>query len=503
MMATRSHIYIYTMSANSTRDNLTPARLTTVLFAALCAAPLLKAAPPAFPGAEGFGACVSGGRGGNVYKVTNLNSSGTGSLTWAVNRPGPRIVVFDVSGVIDLSGLSSSTLEIPHGDLTIAGQTAPGAGITIDGHLHADYDSGPTNIIIRHVRVRPPLDSLSPNQHDSIQFSTASYFIFDHIDASHGIDENVDLYSAHHATVQWSTITFPVTGGGHPDGDYHNYGLIVGPAGHSVSLHHNLFAHNKSRSPAFSYGPGDVNNNVIYNAKEGFVHHNPAGGEFNIIGNTYIDGPSANLSPFWFDPENNPTSDYYVWDNWVDDPGTFLGRVDNPFTTPDFEDNYGFYCCGINAGMFDHAALFDFTAESGYLAVTVDSNSDGYNAVLSDAGAWPRDVVTEWAVDDTINGTGSWGNIRPSDWLEGLAPGDPLPDSDGDGMPDSWENSHGLNAGDSSDHTTIMASGYTAIEEYINGLVSPPAVGNPDATFASGFESDARTATKDTSNLCP
>ena len=277
---------------------------------------------PAFPGAQGFGAFATGGRGGEVYKVTTLTSSGEGSLQWALDQAGPRIIVFDVSGVI------VGDVHIPHGDVTIAGQTASGAGITINGHLYTSYGADVGNIIIRHIRVRPPdPDAEWPfNQHDTIQFSTAHTIILDHVDCSHGADEIIDFWGgAYDITVQWSAITYPIydpgNGWDHPKGIINHRACIDSgscdssdPLGGRISVHHNLFVHARNRTPALSTGPADVRNNVTYNEREGFVHHNIVGaastdpaaiGEFNIMGNTYIEGPSASLAPFWFDPEND------------------------------------------------------------------------------------------------------------------------------------------------------------------------------------------------------
>ena len=446
----------------------------------------------AFPGAQGFGAKATGGRGGQVLKVTTLSADGgtAGSLQWALNQAGPRIIVFAVSGVIE------GDIRIPHGDLTLAGQTAPGAGITILGHLYTPFGADIGNIIIRHLRVRPPNPDSEwpPNQHDAFQFSTAHTLIFDHVDASHGADEIIDLWGgAYDVTVQWSAITYPIydpaNGWTHHKGLLNHRACIDGgncstddPLGGRISIHHNLFAHARNRTPALSTGPADVRNNVIYNGREGFVHHNIVGaadpdpsaiGEFNIIGNYYRQGPSAALAPFWFDPENSngpiPTR-YWVWNNYVDDPGDFEGRVDNPFTTPGFANEYTFFCCGIEANQFNNGAEFDFGAYAGYAPISTDEPAIAYNLVLARAGAWPRDIVTTWAVDDTQNRGGAWGNRRPADWLEGLTPTAPPLDSDNDGMPDAWENTHGLNPNDGSDHSTVMPSGYTAIEEYINEL---------------------------------
>ena len=158
----------------------------------------------AFPGAEGWGAGSKGGRGGRVIKVTNLNASGPGSLAEACAAEGPRIVVFEVSGVI------RGDVRITSPYLTIAGQTAPGAGITIEG-IVSSYDHGVHDLILRHLRVRPQrsvgsggdciqLGGLGPN-------GTGTYnLILDHLSLSWATDETIDLYHAHDVTVQWCTI---------------------------------------------------------------------------------------------------------------------------------------------------------------------------------------------------------------------------------------------------------------------------------------------------------
>ena len=447
---------------------------------------------PAVPGAQGFGAAATGGRGGTVVKVTNLNASGTGSLQWAVDRPGPRIVVFDVSGVIN------GDLRIPSGDLTIAGQTAPGAGITLHGHLYTDYPTTFGNIVIRHVRVRPPMPDANwpPAQHDAIQMSANRLLMLDHVDVSHGVDENVDLYEgARDITVQWSMIGFPVQGGGHPDGPNHNYGLLNGPGGGRISIHHTLFAHNNNRTPALSDGPAEVVNNVVYNARIGFVHHNPATGHFNIIGNTYKDGASANLVPVYFDPELiTPPLAYFSSGNRVDHPGTFNGIFGNPFTTPGFSAAYdGFYCCGVVASMFASTVPFDFSATSvGYVPISTQNADDAYACVLARAGAWPRDAVSRWSAEETAARTGTWGNRRPANWLDGLTPGTPLPDNDGDGMPNAWELSRGLNPNSAADVHTLQPGGYPAIETYLNERADALIPG-ADRIFRNGFESGPST----------
>ena len=430
----------------------------------------------AFPGAEGFGAAASGGRGGQVVKVTNLNASGAGSLQAALNVPGPRIVVFAVSGVIN------SDIFIPHGNLTIAGQTAPGGGITIRGRLFSNYSPGIDNIIIRHVRIRPrpytPAEGAA-NQYDGMQFSLNRLAIFDHISVAFGVDETFDLYEADDITVQYSTIEQSST-----LGDVgHNYGLLNGPNGWRISIHHNLFAHNSNRNPAIANGPADVRNNVAYNVKHGFVHHNPATGRFNIIGNYYKQGPNDALHPFFFDDENGGTAPdlrYYLRDNYIDDPGDFVGSVDNPWATPPLHSTFGSLGLPVS---YRAATEHDFSTYPGYVAVTTEAASAAYDTVLNKAGAWPRDIVTNKSVQDARDRTGNWGANVPTitGLMTGLTPGTPPVDSDNDGMADTWETARGLNPLNGNDHSTILPSGYTAIEEYINELASLLAPGGVGA----------------------
>lgn len=412
----------------------------------------------AFPGAQGFGAQATGGRGGRVIKVTTLASSGPGSLREALEQPEARIIIFEVSGVI------TGDFEIPYGDVTIAGQTAPGAGITIRGRLAGAYEYGVDNMIIRHIRVRPDYDGSAGTQFDTIQFSRNARLIFDHVSASFGVDETVDIYEARDVTVQWSTIESSATVG-HPEGE-HNYGLINGPDGRRVTLHHNLFAHHKNRAPAIANGPAEIVNNVMYNVRHGFVHHNPASGPFNLQGNYFKKG-SVSMIPFFFDDEDDFAAEdlsYYLVDNYYDAPGSNCqGSINNPWTQCSQD---------LNAPTSRRAAsAFDFSGSGSFHEpVAVEASTLAYARVLAEAGAFPRDVVTKWSVEDTQSRTGAWGAYALSDPMAGLTATSPPADSDDDGIADSWELSHGLDPDDPSDNQAVMASGYPAIEAYINDL---------------------------------
>lgn len=433
----------------------------------------------AFPGAEGFAAMATGGRGGQIIHVTNLNATGAGSLQAALNINAPRIIVFDISGVI-----TADIIEVPHGNVTIAGQTAPGGGITIKGRLYGAYSFNVGNIIIRHLRIRPEYENTAGQQFDSIQFSRNSNVMLDHVSVAFGVDETIDMYEARNITLQWSSIEMSRTSG-HPEGQ-HNYGFISGPNSFNVSLHHNLFVHHKNRNPAIASGPADIINNVAYNVRHGFVHHNPASGQFNIVGNYYKDGTNDNLHPFYFDDENNGSGNnaptYYLADNFIDDPNTAgcNGLIQNPWTECDPADLY-------LPSSHRSNTEFDFSnSNQNYRSITRHSSLSAYAFVLAQSGAFPRDIVTQNSISQTENRTGSWGAIYPTDYMEGLSVTEKPTDTDNDGIPDAWEISHGLNPNDSTDNNTIMPSNYTAIEEYINELADN-LISNKNSSFFSSL----------------
>lgn len=399
---------------------------------------------PAFPGAQGFGAETIGGRGGRVIKVTNLNASGPGSLQEACDAKGPRIVVFDVSGVI------KGDIVISEPFVTIAGQTAPGAGITIVGSLNTPYrpPQPQHDIVVRFLRIRHP----AGRKHlgDPLQFSSVSRAVLDHLSLSWAEDETIDLYAkATDITVQWCSLEESTD----VLGLHLNQGIIIGPTSYRVSVHHNIFAHHARRSPAACRGPVDFRNNVIYNFAHGFVHDNevqdPA---FNLVGNYFKRGPSRpSIRPFCFEG----TVPYHVRDNWVDG----IGVVD-----PWQYGERGFVVW-TGGGVRQER-------ETPVPAVETHDPRKAYDLVLSAAGCFPRDLVTRRTVEEIRTATGEWGRREPKDLLEGLKPEAPPADTDGDGMADSWEKEHGLDPADPADSRRVVKSGYTAVEEYCNELAA-------------------------------
>ena len=402
---------------------------------------------PCFPGAEGFGSRTPGGRGGRVIKVTNLNTSGPGSLQAACSAQGPRIVVFDVSGVIP------GEVLIEHGRISIMGQTAPGAGITIKGLLQSKATKEKMeDIVVRFLRCRPDSNVTLHDRGDAIRFSQARRVMIDHISCSWASDETIDVFRADDVTVQWCTVEDGDTTG-HFKG-VHNYGLIQGPNGRRISVHHNLFAHQKRRCPAVANGPADIRNNVVYNFRDGFLHDNPTNDiPFNIIGNYYKRGPNdPRIFPFCF----QDSAFYYLRDNYIET----VGMIQDPWAEKDKLPGLQYYAKRGNKA----------DREAGAPPVTTHSPLEAYELVLGRAGCLPRDVITSRAIQEVKSGTGTWGRRDVPDLMAGLTPATPPKDSDSDGMPDEWEKANGLNPNDGTDHSKLMKSGYTAIEEYCNEL---------------------------------
>lgn len=418
-----------------------------------------NATVPAFPGAEGFGKWATGGRGGRVIEVTNLEDSGPGSLREAIEAKGPRIVVFRVSGTITLR----TPLTIKNGDITIAGQTAPGDGICL---RNMPLRISAENVIIRYIRVR--LGDISGGEYDSIDVSGGYKVIIDHCSASWSVDETLSIGDGNMVTVQWCMITESLYNSSHSKGA-HGYGsLIRGSNGSYYTYHHNLYAHHSSRNPR----PGnyenyendplgmtlDFVNNVVYNwgGTCGYNADTDSVSNYNFINNYYKTGPNSKDGPIF--KESSPYARAYFSGNM------YNGKLpDDPWDLVYLDFEKSAYESGYKQSE-------PFETES----VIIDSAEDAYKKVLETAGAsLSRDSVDKRIVEEVVNGTGKIidSQSEVGGWPK-LKSTEPPVDTDSDGMPDIWETERGLNPNDASDAAADRDNdGYTNIEEYINSLV--------------------------------
>ncbi|MDR3706023.1 MAG: pectate lyase [Paludibacteraceae bacterium] len=453
----------------------------------------------AFPHAEGGGKYSVGGRGGEVYYVTNLSDDGNvGSFRYAVGQTGARTVIFKVSGTIQLT----RRLEITHPNITIAGQTAPGNGITIrDYPVYIAAD----NVIVRFIRFR--MGDVTDMQDDALGAQGTKNVIVDHCTMSWSTDECGSFYNNTDFTLQWSILSESLNNSVHDKG-IHGYGGIWG--GNDASFHHNLLAHHNSRNPRFDHdcisilrGPIDFENNVIYNWGENGSY----GGEnrrINIVNNYYKSGPATSAKYRIFnavaydsigfcDVEYNTAGSYYINGNYMNG---------YPAVTADNWSNNGVQ---LRSGGTTAFATFvsKCKVSSPFAMATVNSQSTtinsqtaeaAYQSVLSYAGAnYVRDAIDKRIINEVTNGTytytgskGSTGGLIDSQadvkdnpsggWLETagvIQANSSVVDSDGDGMPDAWEDAHGLNKNIKDDGATTTLSGgtYTNLEVYLNSLV--------------------------------
>jgi hypothetical protein len=411
----------------------------------------------AFPSAEGFGKYASGGRGGKVITVTNLKDSGPGSLREALREKFPRIVVFSVSGTIELL----SDLDVNYGHLTIAGQSAPGDGITLKNFPLKIKDE---NVIVRYIRVR--MGDEKGEQDDAISIIKQKNIIIDHCSFSWATDECASFYDNENFTLQWCIISESLNASVHKKGE-HGYGGIWG--GKNATFHHNLLAHHKSRNPRFNGSRYhkqpelevvDFRNNVIYNWQD----NNSYGGErgnHNIVNNYYKPGPSTQskkdkiLNPY------EPLGMFYLY-------GNILEGNQNVN-----EDNWEGVT--IKSGNYDSARLKDPIEVAPILMYTAD---EAFDVVLSKAGSsLTRDAVDIRVIEETKNGTATFKNgiIDSQSEVGGwpiLKTAKYPKDTDGDGMPDKWEKKHQLNPKADDSALFGLSTSYTNVEFYLNSLIS-------------------------------
>lgn len=440
----------------------------------------------AFPGAEGFGRNTTGGRGGNVIEVTTLDDSGPGSLRAAISSAGARIIVFKVLGRIKLN----SRLSIKNGNLTIAGQTAPGDGITITNNtvsIEAD------NVIIRHLRFR--LGDENRVEDDCLGGRNRQNIIIDHCSLSWGVDEIGSFYDIKNLTIQWSIFSESLYRSVHTKGD-HGYGGIWG--GQGASFHHNLIAHHSNRNPRFngsrySQQPAlevvDFRNNVIYNW--GFNSlYGGEGANINIVNNYYKSGPATSsgsvqyrilqYTGYYYDASVRSDTLYggkfYVNGNHVNG---------HPNVTA---DNWTLGVQRDNNATTAQLAAARAVAPFNFSEIITQTATEAYDSVLANAGATKpkRDVVDTRIVNEVRTGTVTFGGAydsrvgRKSGIIDSqttvggfpvFSPASGPVDSDKDGMPDAWERSKGLDPNNADDGKRFnLSTGYTNVEVYINSL---------------------------------
>jgi len=436
----------------------------------------------AFPGAEGFGKYATGGRGGKVALVTNLNDDGEGSFRNALEKyPGePLTVIFKVSGIIELQ----SKIQIKRSNLTIAGQTAPGDGICLKNQsliLNGAFAKGNHgNIIIRFIRSRPG-GTLKTGLY-GYDMENCHDVIVDHCSFSWANEECAAMYDTKNVTVQWCIVSEGLYDAGHAKG-HRSYGGVWG--GQYSTYHHNLIAHQNSRAVRFDGARAhdtmaviDYRNNVIYNWGNANACYggevNIAGGvsQINIINNYYKPGPATPsalkfVHALFEADKSKGIAEWYLNGNVMEG--------DKRMSKNNFD--------GLDIAEPGEANTLKAKAPF-TIAVLIPEQSAAaaYEEVLKNCGAVlpKRDAVDTRVINETKTGSatgmgvfgkagiidtpvavGGWGEFK-----NGIA----LVDTDEDGMPDEWEKKNGLNPNDASDRNKVGADGFTMLEKYLNEM---------------------------------
>lgn len=428
----------------------------------------------AFPGAEGGGKYASGGRGGKIIKVTNLNDNGPGSLREAVDTPGPRIIIFEVSGNIILK----SELKIIRGNVTIAGQTAPGDGICIQNFPTTIRAN---NVIIRFLRFR--LGDITKKEYDVLGGYHTNNVIIDHCSISWGIDETASFYGNKNFTMQWCIISESLNDSYHPKGP-HGMGAIWG--GNNASFHHNLLAHHNARSPRFNGGRRsgmgnifledkiDFRNNVIYNWG-GISTYGGENGNYNMVANYYKSGPASDKRKKVINRINIDANiekfppgfgKYFIEENILEGSNTT-----NNWELVTFSN-------GVDLNIAKISSPIDVEP------IHTQTAKEAYKAVLKHVGASLfRDAVDSRIIEETKTSTstfkgsktGKLGIIDSQNDVGGwpLLNSIPAPkNASGDGIPDTWKIKHKLIPTLFQANGKDLSKDYDNIEVYVNSLVN-------------------------------
>ncbi|HEY4248271.1 MAG TPA: hypothetical protein VGM64_15585 [Lacunisphaera sp.] len=460
---------------------------------------------PAFPGAWGGGMYTAGGRGGKVIVVTNLNDNGPGSFRAACETAGPRIVVFNVAGIIHLK--DHVRVRAPY--ITIAGNTAPGDGVCIAGNT---VELETHDIIVRHLRFRRG-ETDPADRDDSLGGNPTGNLIIDHVSTSWSLDENLSMYRHMYQPptggkeLKLPTVNVSIQNciSSESLNTYHHaFGSTIG--GLNSTFQFNLWASNTGRNPSVGmYGIFTFVNNVLYNYRHRTVDGGDQNSYFNIINNYYKPGPGTpdnDVRHRLLKPESERSKTVvdafghaYVNGNVVEG--------DERVTKDNWDG--GVQPAPVKATLADVLPKIRVDTPFKHAPLQITSATEAYNYVLANAGATlpHRDPVDERIINDVRTGTVAQ-TVVASDsaekarfygyaekWVKELGDlvkvgfitnpsevggypvykGTPYVDSDGDGMPDDWEIAHGLNPHDPSDAAgDLNGDGYTNIEDFINGL---------------------------------
>ena len=432
----------------------------------------------AFLEAQGGGKYATGGRGGVVLHVTSLSDDpqDPGSLRHAINVGGARTIVFDVAGTIQLS----STLNISNGSLTIAGQSAPGDGICIAGYPVVVKAS---NVIIRFVRFR--MGDEHNVEGDALTIVGRKNIMIDHCSFSWSTDECVSCYGNTDFTLQYCFITESLRNSVHGKGR-HGYGGIWG--GTNATFHHNLLAHHDSRNPRFDhyyvnqtcFGPIDYVNNVVYN----WGGNSTYGGEgvkqarqINMVNNYYKPGPATSKKTRLLDP--TVSCDYCAEKGTVVPAKFYL------------QGNYMYGSQQVTADNWQGSTVKTEAVKAatrwteGLTMLTAEESAEqAFETVLTKAGcSLRRDAIDTRIAEEVRNGSatckgsnGSTGGLIDTQadaggWPD-LQAGELQKDTDRDGIPDAWEEAHGLNPLSNADgKAETLVSGYSNLDVYLNEIV--------------------------------
>ncbi len=446
--------------------------LPLFLFSIVALVASASAQTPAFPGALGFGANVTGGRGGTVYHVTTLADSGAGSFRDAVSHS-HRIIVFDVGGYIKLNSAVSCS-----GNLTIAGQTAPGGGIGFRGG-EISFSSR-SNIICRYLRIRPGSETASSTD-DALAFADGRTMIFDHCSFEFGPWNNIDAVSSSWQTTPVTEITFQNCLNADPTYDASSpppqgFGAHTESVSSTMSWFYCVFANSHNRNPLAKINNIFVNN-LLYNCSAGYTTHTSTPFNHDIVNNYFVAGPASGSNFPWYQIDSNQS--IYYSGNLYD--ANSDGALNGSITTPYWYQGVG--------------TVLSSPWSSITTSTPTYSAASAYRLCISQAGALPRDQIDSLVASqiqtlgNAATGTGAGtagpnGSLYSSQTQTGLGnsgygvvnSGVAAIDTDNDGMPDYWERAMGLNFNSASDAMIIGADGYANIERYLNWLADPHAM---------------------------